>query len=154
MFWISSGPHADWPAIGPQATEIVSSQKPRSGIAPDGAYYNSSKLSRSFFSTEERQLRNNSTIERMPFLYRLLCTKLQGNKDYNAPRGERTADPEDDPAENGSDDEDLGDALDDLDNLDGSAFKRHRDPDVRRTDRVETVSTAPSKGVPSNRIHS
>ncbi|KAA1098528.1 hypothetical protein PGT21_036271 [Puccinia graminis f. sp. tritici] len=125
-----------------QATEIVSSQKPRSGIAPDGAYYNSSKLSQSFFSTEERQLRNNSTIERMPFLYRLLCSKLQGNKDYNVSRGERTADPEVDPAENGSDDEDVGDALDDLDNLDGSAFKRHRDPDVRRTDRVETLGNS------------
>jgi hypothetical protein len=117
----------------PQASKIVLSQKPRSGVAPDGAYYNSQKLSLSFFSSEERMARNNALVERMPFLYRLISAKILGDKEHSL-KGPNLG------AHENPDDNDLDGSLDELANLDGSVFKQNRDPSVRRVMRAETVS--------------
>ncbi|KAA1114047.1 hypothetical protein PGTUg99_011318 [Puccinia graminis f. sp. tritici] len=122
----------------PQASKIVLSQKPQSGVAPDGAYYNSQKLSLSFFSSEERMARNNALVERMPFLYRLISAKILGDKEHSL--NEPSLGAHESPDDQDSDDDDLDGSLDEMANLDGSVFKQNRNPSVRRVMRAETIA--------------
>ncbi|KAA1103276.1 hypothetical protein PGT21_012310 [Puccinia graminis f. sp. tritici] len=132
--------------VSGQATHIVSSQKPQSGVAPKGAYYNSSTLSLSFFSPEERTARNHALVDRMPFLYRLICAKINGNYKPNGldepadPSGNLERDKLEVSNNEEVNDDDLGDSLDDLVNLDGTEFKRSCDPAIRQTVRAQTIA--------------
>jgi hypothetical protein len=63
-----------------QATALVCKEKPRSGNYPHGAYVSSRDLRQSFFTKEEHDLQNRFIEESMPFLYQLLCTKLQSDR--------------------------------------------------------------------------
>ncbi|KAA1121213.1 hypothetical protein PGTUg99_025333 [Puccinia graminis f. sp. tritici] len=121
-----------------QSIEIVSSQKPRSGAAPNGSYYTSSGLSESFFSSGERAARNDKLVERMPFLYNLILGKLDGEKHplmAEEPKGTNTP-----PEGDMSDDEYSSDSSDEMVNMDGTVFKKSQDPTIRRAKRVETIA--------------
>ncbi|PLW28067.1 hypothetical protein PCASD_22607 [Puccinia coronata f. sp. avenae] len=63
-----------------QATGLVCKEKPRSGNYPQGAYVSSHSLKQQFFTREENELQNKFIEESMPFLYHLLCVKLQSNQ--------------------------------------------------------------------------
>ncbi|KAA1125441.1 hypothetical protein PGTUg99_012284 [Puccinia graminis f. sp. tritici] len=117
-----------------EATEIVSSQKPKSGLAPKGAYHNSSTLTESFFSMEELATWNANLVEQMPFLYKLLCSKILGNGT------QPTACASQDPMEDLSDEEDAVDLEDNIDDMDGIVLRKHRDPVARRANRVKTMA--------------
>ncbi|KAA1071123.1 hypothetical protein PGTUg99_017615 [Puccinia graminis f. sp. tritici] len=121
-----------------QAIEIVSAQRPVSGMAPQGSYHTSATLSDAFFTKEERDHRNTALINRMPFLYRLLCSKLQGNMP-----GEHVGSvaPQD-PVQDDSDDEHDSDPSEELVDYDGSVLKTSKDPATRRAIRVQTLSNA------------
>ncbi|KAH9449919.1 hypothetical protein Pst134EA_026630 [Puccinia striiformis f. sp. tritici] len=121
-----------------QATEIVCSQKPRSGVAPNGSYHNSSTLSHTFFSNKDREARNKDLVKRMSFLYRLLCAKIQGDKPDSSSNSRLDA--QADPVEEFSDEEDVDDDLDNVADLDDSVLKKSGDPSVRRTNRVQTMA--------------
>ncbi|KAA1064833.1 hypothetical protein PGT21_016196 [Puccinia graminis f. sp. tritici] len=115
-----------------QAIEIVSAQKPVSGLAPKGSYNSSATLSDAFFTKEEREARNRTLTARMPFLYRLVCAKLKCDKPglvedlpSDCPR---------DPLEDNSD------QSDNLVDYDGSVMKKSKDPATRRVIRVQTVA--------------
>ena len=60
-----------------QAEEIVCNEKPPSGVYPSGLYHNSNKIVESFFTPAMRMARDKALTDRMPFLFRLLKTKLQ-----------------------------------------------------------------------------
>ncbi|KAA1074688.1 hypothetical protein PGT21_015925 [Puccinia graminis f. sp. tritici] len=128
-----------------EAIEIVSAQKPVSGLAPKGSYNSSATLSDAFFTKEEREARNRTLTARMPFLYRLVCAKLKCDKPglvedlpSDCPR---------DPLEDNSDDEDDSDQSDNLVDYDGSVMKKSKDPATRRAIRVQTVSSIPAIGL-------
>ncbi|KAI7953780.1 hypothetical protein MJO28_006327 [Puccinia striiformis f. sp. tritici] len=121
-----------------QATEIVCSQKPRSGVAPNGSYHNSSTLLDTFFSNKDQEARNEDLVKRMSFLYRLLCAKIQGDKPDSSSNSRLDA--QADPVEEFSNEEDVDDDLDNVADLDDSVLKKSGDPSVRRTNRVQTVS--------------
>ncbi|KAA1088648.1 hypothetical protein PGTUg99_014085 [Puccinia graminis f. sp. tritici] len=59
-----------------EASMITCKQKPKSGCFPNGAYYNSKKLTEVFFTEESRTERSEIITESMPFLYNLLMRKL------------------------------------------------------------------------------
>ncbi|EFP85007.2 uncharacterized protein PGTG_11176 [Puccinia graminis f. sp. tritici CRL 75-36-700-3] len=121
-----------------EATEIVCAQKPQSGLAPRGSYYNSTTLSDAFFSKEQLSARNDSLVQRMPFLYQLLCVKMKKN-DIVAPVVPG-ADPLGNLA-NDESDEDEGVGSDkELPEVDGSVFRQCRDRAVRRANRVTTIA--------------
>ncbi|KAA1073383.1 hypothetical protein PGT21_010462 [Puccinia graminis f. sp. tritici] len=121
-----------------QAIEIVSAQKPVSGLAPKGSYHTSATLSDAFFTREEREDRNAVLTNRMPFLYRLLCAKIGGNK--HPLEKSFVSDHTPDPVEDHSDDEDEADPSNDLVDYDGSVLKKSKDPVARRTNRVQTMA--------------
>ncbi|KAA1091053.1 hypothetical protein PGT21_021885 [Puccinia graminis f. sp. tritici] len=113
--------------------ELILSE-PKSGLAPKGAYHNSSTLTESFFSMEELATRNANLVEQMPFLYKLLCSKILGNGT------QPTACASQDPMEDLSDEEDAVDLEDNIDDMDGIVLRKHRDPVARRANRVKTMA--------------
>ncbi|EFP80005.1 uncharacterized protein PGTG_05230 [Puccinia graminis f. sp. tritici CRL 75-36-700-3] len=121
-----------------QAIDIVSAQKPVSGLAPKGSYHTSATLSDVFFTTEEREARNDLLTDRMPFLYQLLCAKIQGDRPYTTTGG--AADSPADPVEDNSDDEGVDDPSDGLVDYDGSVLKKSNDRGIRRANRVKTMA--------------
>jgi hypothetical protein len=108
-------------------------------MAPQGSYHTSATLSDAFFTKEERDHRNTALINRMPFLYRLLCAKIQGNMP-----GEHVGSvaPQD-PVQDDSYDEHESDPSDELVDYDGSVLKTSKDPATRRVIRVQTVRSCP-----------
>ncbi|KAA1083209.1 hypothetical protein PGTUg99_004938 [Puccinia graminis f. sp. tritici] len=120
-----------------QAIEIVSSEKPRSGVAPNGSYYTSATLTEGFFSKEQITARHEELTRRMPFLYNLLCAKIQGNK--GEPVGMGPTAGKADPVEDRSDDEEMADSSDEMPDFDGTLLHRPRDRSSRRSNRVKTV---------------
>jgi hypothetical protein len=124
-----------------QAIEIVSAQKPVSGLAPKGSYNSSATLSDAFFTKEEREARNRTLTARMPFLYRLVCAKLKCDEPGLVE--DLASDCPRDPLEEDSDIEDDSDQSDNLVDYDGSIMKKSKDPSTRRAIRVQTVSSIP-----------
>ncbi|KAI7933324.1 hypothetical protein MJO28_017719, partial [Puccinia striiformis f. sp. tritici] len=123
-----------WEAfISAEATEIVLSQKPPSGLAPEGSYYTTSSLAATFFSKDDRAARNEALTSRMPFLYQLLCAKIQGNDPYDESTSTNAAGIEEEAEE-----DDAYDPSDEMEDLDGSMLKKSSNPAIRRRNRVET----------------
>ncbi|OAV95821.1 hypothetical protein PTTG_26530 [Puccinia triticina 1-1 BBBD Race 1] len=122
-----------------QAIKIVSAQKPPSGLAPNGSYHNSTTLSDAFFSVEEREIRNKALMDQMPFLYRLLCAKIQGPTKPSLVT-KKASDPKPDPVEDLSDDENEVDPSDELMDYDGSVLKKIKDPETRKANRIHTIA--------------
>ncbi|OAV91520.1 hypothetical protein PTTG_04083 [Puccinia triticina 1-1 BBBD Race 1] len=89
---------------------------------------------------EERKLRNDELTERMPFLYNLLCAKLQRKQAVPKAKAPAPANQKIDPVEELSDEEDAADPSDDMPDFDGSVLKKSRDPATRRANRVQTIS--------------
>jgi hypothetical protein len=114
-----------------QAIDIVSSQKPESGEAPNGSYHNSRKLSDSLFTDEERDFRNRSLTESMPFLYQLICAKIKGDLPEVA---QMDGDLE------GLDNKNPNDSDDGMQDLEGNFIQTISDPSAKRAKRAETVS--------------
>ncbi|EFP74454.2 uncharacterized protein PGTG_00410 [Puccinia graminis f. sp. tritici CRL 75-36-700-3] len=121
-----------------QAIDIVSTQKPITGPAPHGSYHTSLTLSDSFFTKDAREARNSALTDRMPFLYRLICAKIQGNKPIS--EGNSASVRPHDPIEDDSDDESQSDPSDELVDYDGSILMKRKDPAARRAIRVQTVA--------------
>ncbi|KAA1068901.1 hypothetical protein PGT21_005196 [Puccinia graminis f. sp. tritici] len=125
-----------------EAIEIASKQKPRSGVAPDGAYHNSRTVSEAFFSMEESAIRNEALVERMPFLYNLVSSCLTGNirpMGFDSATGAKTGSFEE-LSDEDSDEENAEDSADELDNLDGLVLRKSRDPVSKRANRVKSVA--------------
>ncbi|POV97023.1 hypothetical protein PSHT_14805 [Puccinia striiformis] len=60
-----------------EATKIVISQKPPSGAYPRGAYHSSTTITEELFTQECKDERDTDLVEdHMPFLFRLVCNKL------------------------------------------------------------------------------
>ncbi|POV94953.1 hypothetical protein PSTT_16549 [Puccinia striiformis] len=116
-----------------QATEIVLSPKPPSGLSPGGSYYTTSSLASTFFSKDDRASRNEALISRMPFLYQLLCAKIQGNKSYEDSTITNAA-----AIKEEAEEDDAHDPSDEMEDLDGSILKKSSNPAIRRrvTERV------------------
>ena len=64
-----------------QAIIITRKQQPKNGQFPDGAYYNSRHLNEAFFTEDSREQQSQNIRESMPFLYKLITSKLQKNED-------------------------------------------------------------------------
>ncbi|KAA1108512.1 hypothetical protein PGT21_014781 [Puccinia graminis f. sp. tritici] len=121
-----------------ESMEIAMLQKPKSGLAPAGADHNSSTLSESFFSMDELATRNEALVNRMPFLYKLLCSTLDVNKIHE--RGNPTEATDGNRPEEGSDEEDEDDSSDEMEDLDGLVLRKSRDPVAKRANRVHTIA--------------
>ncbi|KAA1138504.1 hypothetical protein PGTUg99_020792 [Puccinia graminis f. sp. tritici] len=117
-----------------QATELALSQKPTSGLAPEGSYHTSSTLSNAFFTKEGREAQNKSLTDWMLFLYQLLCSKIEGGKAVGG------SDAPEDPVEENSDDKGEDNPLDDLGDYDGSVLKKSKDRASQRANRVHTMA--------------
>ncbi|PLW21635.1 hypothetical protein PCANC_03168 [Puccinia coronata f. sp. avenae] len=114
-----------------EAIDIVSSQKPESGEAPNGSYHNSRKLSDSLFTDEERDFRNRSLTESMPFLYQLICAKIKGDLPEVA---QMDGDLE------GLDNKNPNDSDDGMQDLEGNFIQTISDPSAKRAKRAETIA--------------
>ncbi|KAA1138847.1 hypothetical protein PGTUg99_022337 [Puccinia graminis f. sp. tritici] len=87
---------------------------------------------------DELASRNAALVGQMPFLYRLLCAKMQGPQ-FDADStsaGDAQADLEEDVTEEDNE----GDLLEETEAFDGFGFRTIRDPATRKANRVHTMA--------------
>ncbi|KAI7962704.1 hypothetical protein MJO28_000798 [Puccinia striiformis f. sp. tritici] len=85
-------------------------------------------------STEARVVHNQELVDRMPFLYNLLCSKIEG------PRGTSSLDCHADLVEERSDEDDDANSAEELANFDGLVLMKSRGPAMWRTNRVQNMA--------------
>ncbi|POV94200.1 hypothetical protein PSHT_16360 [Puccinia striiformis] len=75
------------------ATKIVISQKPPSGAYPRGAYHSSTTITEELFTQECKDERDTDLVEdHMPFLFRLVCNKLNARPVKKVPSADPSQD--------------------------------------------------------------
>ncbi|KAI7948801.1 hypothetical protein MJO29_010466 [Puccinia striiformis f. sp. tritici] len=80
-------------AIKKVATKIVISQKPPSGAYPRGAYHSSTTITEELFTQECKDERDTDLVEdHMPFLFRLVCNKLNARPVKKVPSADPSQD--------------------------------------------------------------
>ncbi|POV94207.1 hypothetical protein PSTT_16975 [Puccinia striiformis] len=76
-----------------EATKIVISQKPLSGAYPRGAYHSSTTITEELFTEECKDERDTDLVEdHMPFLFRLVCNKLNARPVKKVPSADPSQD--------------------------------------------------------------
>ncbi|KNE92661.1 hypothetical protein PSTG_13928 [Puccinia striiformis f. sp. tritici PST-78] len=76
-----------------EATKIVISQKPPSGAYPRGAYHSSTTITEELFTQECKDERDTDLVEdHMPFLFRLVCNKLNARPVKKVPSADPSQD--------------------------------------------------------------
>ncbi|KAI7956352.1 hypothetical protein MJO29_007751 [Puccinia striiformis f. sp. tritici] len=76
-----------------EATKIVISQKPPSGAYPRGAYHSSTTITEELFTEECKDERDTDLVEdHMPFLFRLVCNKLNARPVKKVPSADPSQD--------------------------------------------------------------